>query len=57
MRFFSRKPAPVNPFAVTIGTVQALIQNATDRRDMTAVGKLTAALNTINRECLRGASQ
>lgn len=46
-----------DPFAVTIGTVQALIQNATDRRDMTAVGRLTAALNTINRECLRGASQ
>jgi hypothetical protein len=46
-----RKP---NPFAVTVGTIQALIQNATERRDMQTVGKLTAALNVVNREALRG---
>lgn len=42
-----------NPFAVTVGTIQALIQRATERRDMQAVGKLQAALNVVNRESLR----
>lgn len=45
----------VNPFAVTIGTIDALIERATARRDMQTVGKLTATKTLINRECLRGA--
>lgn len=49
LRLF-RRP---NPFAVTIGTIQALMQTATDRKDMRAVGQLQAALNVINRESLR----
>lgn len=50
-RLFRKRP--VDPFSVTVGTVQALIECATERRDMTTVGKLTAALNLINRESLR----
>lgn len=44
-----------DPFATVQGVFDALEQRATDRRDMTAVGKLKAARNIVTRECLRGA--
>ena len=43
-----------DPFATVQGVFDALEQRATDRRDMTAVGKLKAARNVVTRECLRG---
>lgn len=47
-----RKP---NPFATVQGVLDALEKNATERRDMTTVGRLQSARNIITREALRGA--
>ena len=44
-----------DPFATVQGVFDALEQRATERRDMTAVGKLKAARNIVTSECLRGA--
>ncbi|HEY1071488.1 hypothetical protein [Brevundimonas sp.] len=44
-----------DPFATVQGVFDALEQRATERRDMTAVGKLKAARNIVTNECLRGA--
>ncbi|WP_313472750.1 hypothetical protein [Brevundimonas sp.] len=44
-----------DPFATVQGVLDALEQRATERRDMTAVGKLKAARNIVTRESLRGA--
>lgn len=43
-----------DPFVTVQGVFDALEQRATERRDMTAVGKLKAARNIVTRECLRG---
>lgn len=44
-----------DPFATVQGVFDALEHRATERRDMTAVGKLKAARNIVTSECLRGA--
>lgn len=41
-------------FATVQSVFDALEQRATERRDMTAVGKLKAARNIVTSECLRG---
>lgn len=43
-----------DPFARLLGTVDALMAQATARRDMRSVGQLQAAKNVITRELLRG---
>lgn len=44
-----------DPFATVQGVLDALEKRSTERRDMTAVGKLKAARNIVTRESLRGA--
>ena len=44
-----------DPFATVQGVFDALEHRATERRDMTAFGKLKAARNIVTSECLRGA--
>lgn len=49
-----RRPK-LNPFATVQGVLDELERQATERRDMTTVGRLQAARNIITREALRGA--